>query len=451
MTVKMWVIGGTYLVDGESVILDAFYFAAATHFAAVFRRMRTPETMLKTAFVGISGPTHVPCPICGNVVTVSDIPLHVSLCIPHVTFRCEQTHNDADPGEGWRLLEPNETVQSGDEFRMAGKIVWITCDSLIGQLVSSEECEELEFRRRVDNAVDVKWTPDPGKGFRLLESEELIGGGDDIMARGVGEWYPIKEINPSYIGKRADYGEPEQLAFRRHEEAAATPDWSVDPGAGYRILGKQELLKWDDEFLNHKPHFWIRSTTNSDSGNRQASDLTYRRKLIFPSGPGEGFRFVDAAEGNEDTDEIWSFVTEEWKSLIHVNCREFGNTPVVRRRRVTEGIENKSDVKPADRKMQQNCVFFTFSGESFAILLTPDGKVSLHRLVPCAGLAMIVEREKFDLLIHGARNCLTEVLLKSGVRLPIVNLIVAGEDDYFSEEFVKAAENAWAMNEEVER
>jgi hypothetical protein len=78
-----------------------------------------------------------------------------------------------DPGEGWRLLEPDEDVEIGDEYFRDG--TW----KLSGNK-ATKQSSIFYYRRRIK--------PDPGEGWRLLHPDEDVEEGDQYFSDCNGRW-----------------------------------------------------------------------------------------------------------------------------------------------------------------------------------------------------------------------------------------------------------------------
>lgn len=117
--------------------------------------------------------------------------------------RVEPTPVQPDPGEGWRWVEVGETLQAGDELPDdSGE--WC------GTGMVGEACDsECRYRRRVEPAPV---QPDPGEGWRLLQSGETIQRGDEVF--GGTMWWKVSDavglrLKESRVGKYRRRVEPQ--------------------------------------------------------------------------------------------------------------------------------------------------------------------------------------------------------------------------------------------------
>jgi len=84
-----------------------------------------------------------------------------------------ETPPTPDPGEGWRLIDSFEVIQEGDEYWWAGE--WILTGA------SGKHPDRNVYRRRITPAVESRpamTPPNPGEGWRWLEVGEVIADSD---------------------------------------------------------------------------------------------------------------------------------------------------------------------------------------------------------------------------------------------------------------------------------
>lgn len=87
-----------------------------------------------------------------------------------------------DPGEGYRLLAKNEIVISGDEYFCPTDRSWETSNNW-GE--SGKQSKLFSYRRKVE-PIPASVAVDPGEGYRLLAPEELVIDGDDFLSKYTG-------------------------------------------------------------------------------------------------------------------------------------------------------------------------------------------------------------------------------------------------------------------------
>lgn len=157
---------------------------------------------------------------------------------------------------------------------------------------------------------------DPGQGWRLLEHEEPVIYGDECKFPNEidSEW----RKSENYI--HADGQQSRGMQYRRRiSQPNIEPN--IDPGYGWRLLGKNESTKPGDQYLLRGDWYEIKQSNESIRWN------TYRRRIE----PGEGWRFIDCLkEKPESRDEIL-LPSGEWTTRYFPEV-DFDDTSIYRRK-----------------------------------------------------------------------------------------------------------------------
>jgi hypothetical protein len=292
---------------------------------------------------------------------------------------------EADPGEGCRLLSHGETLQEGDEFRCG--IGWVETDRA-GQVIDRTKGRfgQCVYRRKIDpgpgyrllaedetiaegdeayGSLTKRWrvTANPGvkafrsslisayrrkidsspmDGYRLLDLDEEIKEGDEVLDTSKG-WIPSLRFNKT--PRHSALG----LKYRRKIEEP-----KIEAGPGYRLLQKGEVVQAGDEFLsiyqNWKP-------VEFDIGKRSNIDASYyHRRKVEPKveepkiEAGPGYRLLRNGEVILPTDEFYIAPSNCWKTTgnpgLKVGSAGLDCVPAYRRKIVPEAVPGYRFLEP---------------------------------------------------------------------------------------------------------
>lgn len=166
-----------------------------------------------------------------------------------------------NPGVGYRLLKAGEIIQQGDEFSIRGDN-WEIRNTEIGKPFDPIRGQFIKIgdhyptRRAVEPP-----SVNPGPGYRLLKIGEIREPGDQVL-NGV-NWVEVYYI-----------GEPVSKASGTCRRKIESP--FVDPGPGYRLLQRGEILQPGDQWKdNRRAGGWHRTR----NAGKPARFGKYRRKI----------------------------------------------------------------------------------------------------------------------------------------------------------------------------
>jgi len=164
---------------------------------------------------------------------------------------------EIQPGEGYRLLEPGETIVKGDEFLNTRSGRWRQVSGSIGYVVKSRFSKERHaFRRAIP--VEPK-NPSPGTGYRLLAPGEIIQRGDQRL-NSRGEW----KLRMHAVGSAL---QPDDDPTRR-------------PVKNYRLLSVGEYTREGDQYYNLSRWVPVTCTYVVD----EKSTVPVRREIVEHTG-----------------------------------------------------------------------------------------------------------------------------------------------------------------------
>ncbi len=174
---------------------------------------------------------------------------------------------EVNPGYGYRLLGHGEKIQEGDEW-LSGK-VWLKREVTLGKF-QGHDGSKLPTRRKVD----------VGEGYRLLEENEKVDGGQDECARDYSDdWEPVMGLHDYRAGAHWP-----TYRIRRKIKVEAPK-----PGHGYRLLAEGEAINEGDEWLGHFADKWEPDRCHYQGKTFYSETYRpYRRKLDI----GEGYRLL---------------------------------------------------------------------------------------------------------------------------------------------------------------
>lgn len=180
--------------------------------------------------------------------------------------RLAATHS---PGAGYRILAANEILVATDEcqpHRMNGQGKWFsTLQAGLPVAFKSGAYCVMIYRRRIETPAAPK-SIEPGEGYRLLTTDELLESGDEFYC---GDWFP------TLLGAASK--QPNGLSYRRKvvvvPQASATK--TIEPGNGYRLVTEGEKFLKGDEFF--EGHEWC-PTGCIGSTCRKPLHLPHRRR-----------------------------------------------------------------------------------------------------------------------------------------------------------------------------
>lgn len=215
-----------------------------------------------------------------------------------------------EPGEGFRLLKPEEKIQVGDEYHLNLDIAqpWQNLGSnFIGRSAGEwlRHSGTYVWRRKVvvEAPKPTVFThPEdrvcPGFGYRLLNENDHIRAGDDYWSTAEKRWF--RGMGAQFVDRKVT--DPVVQGFWRRRRVAwpVVERATVHPGAGYRLLAKGEKLLAGDEYCarygaNPK---WKRTEDVGAVYGVRNPGLTYRRKLPTPAariGESKPFPAIDKA------------------------------------------------------------------------------------------------------------------------------------------------------------
>lgn len=150
-------------------------------------------------------------------------------------FVLEPVKPSVDPGEGYRLLGPDEICQKGDCYFCSMANTWCRVIDGVGSTTSDYQ-RRYNFVKAVRRKIEpVKPSVDPGEGYRLLEPGEKLLEGDEFVLND-GRW--AKSNNwLACIGKQGG-----DLTYRRKIEPTYRPYTAEEAAA---IVGKVVVYKED--------------------------------------------------------------------------------------------------------------------------------------------------------------------------------------------------------------
>lgn len=180
--------------------------------------------------------------------------------------------------------------------------------------------------------MEARFNPPPS-GWRLLEVDEVIQEGDMYAYdRTISNWVSPEEWTPEmhYLGHtlaqaKAFYAE-DFLVARKVEE----PVTAIDPGVGYRLLEKDELVEQGDEVWSEVRGGWRLPMDYGYLPLKQSEGFTYRRPLPvtsadepepekFPVGSKvrvkDDIRFYETAGHYGTVGEHWNH-DEGWRAVL---------------------------------------------------------------------------------------------------------------------------------------
>lgn len=202
-----------------------------------------------------------------------------SSCYSHKYYRPDPVNSKVDPGPGYRLLDKNEPVRKLPEGLPPGRMVRLgetleptdlfvnwpeqqghpDIAPIIKTNVGKVATENNKFHQaywRPDKPVKAVKVPeakktskrlDPGKGYRLVKTGEVIRATDEVYDPTTHTWRPCKG---SVGSKRNKYSRPirrlRAVKAEKAPEAKPANSNGVDPGPGYRLLHKNELVEKGD-------------------------------------------------------------------------------------------------------------------------------------------------------------------------------------------------------------
>ena len=198
------------------------------------------------------------------------------------------------PGKNYRLLKKGEIVQVGDEYTSnngtyrstTNKLIWTPTGSSIGKTVGDQthnDTKTLTYRRKVEAKpvpkpeikTDTCDSPNPGPGYRLLTVGEKIQTGDEYCyPSNPNKWN--SDICLSWTNHRIGDLGFRLTSFRRKIIPSTN---RPDPGIGYKLLEKGDLIKFKDEFLSPTLNKWTQSFFEGSHVGEPATNYEYRRKI----------------------------------------------------------------------------------------------------------------------------------------------------------------------------
>lgn len=149
----------------------------------------------------------------------------------------------------------------------------------------------------VDNGGDgyPSTPPDPGPGYRLLQK------GDPIVRGKAEAWHPDEGWYLGPVrGWEGDTFDPDTDYWFRE------PAPPVDPGPGYRLVEKGELIEEGDEWFEDDG-FWA-PTELGGTGARKNIDDPLRRRVATPA-----YRLLNPGEIIRASDEV--YLRDEWEEM----------------------------------------------------------------------------------------------------------------------------------------
>ncbi len=185
-----------------------------------------------------------------------------------------------------------------------------------------------ELEQQVSGKTEER-TPDPGNGFRLLRKGDIVPKGADhwrdggwIKSRSEGDPDAIVG-QPGYQGfYRVPYTPPfpghPSPPFQEHESHVKAPD----PGEGFRLLAKGELITTDAEFFGDEG--WERTAIgNKDritiGEDGKSAGWFYRVPIEKPKepvkAPDELREFVSSGAWTEDTLKMVEIIASRFESI----------------------------------------------------------------------------------------------------------------------------------------
>lgn len=257
-----------------------------------------------------------------------------------------------DPGVGYRLLGPNETLQEGDEMVTTSPDdnQWDQTEQagcLAGRLNSS-----LVYRRR-----DYP-PPEAGEGYRLLTADEQIQRGDEWL---IGHTWRVANSSVASTPAKLNQWRRERsrsAGTRYYRRPVPVEDKSepniAPPGKGFRVLAANDVVRKGDEF-HSLVGWWYCQKSVGDTVAKALSDWPHinqfrrniereRKEFIVekfvaeslpkiceevlaarirsrfaatetptPIAPGEGYRSLNPGEKLQFGDECWDVFSLTFK------------------------------------------------------------------------------------------------------------------------------------------
>lgn len=137
-------------------------------------------------------------------------------------WACCQVYDAPDPGEGWRLVDPEkESPEEGDELFAHG--YWKT-----RRTKTDPFAKTFYYRRRIEQPK-----PDPGEGWRLIDPEkEKPQGGDEFFCPLSKVWCLCSEYllgcgysKDSFVRRRIEPPQPKYEPFRWEDREQLRGRW----------------------------------------------------------------------------------------------------------------------------------------------------------------------------------------------------------------------------------
>jgi hypothetical protein len=190
-------------------------------------------------------PTSRPSGVAAAVAVAADVARVAETPEPRqVDQSCCAERQEADVGEGWRELGPDDILRDGDEVIIED--TWLATAS-IGRQVGA--ISPNRYRRRVtpSNPVEIDGDkPDVGDGWRWLEIGEVVQIGDEFF-NGMG--WQVTAIGGAQLGpknfpyrRRVTPDVPEEPQSRPAETRASSRQYSFKPTAMSNRLKERAAL-----------------------------------------------------------------------------------------------------------------------------------------------------------------------------------------------------------------
>jgi hypothetical protein len=181
-----------------------------------------------------------PCSNCGELAGDDECRKYCDLIAP-------------DPGDGWRLLGLGEKLKEGDQYVARGRTDWICMDKSYKGM--EQKWPNLIYRRRVEPAPV---QPDPGEGWRLLQSGETIQRDDEVF--GGTMWWKVggavgRHLKESRVGKYRRRVEPQAKGWEDYElfddePLLAFKDRSGETWYAYQAVSLRGFMGFRYEYPN---------------------------------------------------------------------------------------------------------------------------------------------------------------------------------------------------------
>lgn len=187
---------------------------------------------------------------------------------------------------GYRWVEVGETIEADDEYSYDNG-QWERTN-INGRVVEDAWSGRIWYRRRV--------APDPGQGYRLLNSDEIVESSDGFWH---GRWGVVFAF-----GSPAGNG----CWYRRRvvpDPARMIP--TISCGAGFRLLRPDETLATDDEYYLDTERRWVQTQLPLSTAD---DSIIYRRAV---QSVGAGFTRLFWGAELQEGDEFYN--GNEWVRL----------------------------------------------------------------------------------------------------------------------------------------